>query len=184
MPTTKKAKSAKKQPLALDLLAKDHKAVDRMFQRYEASDDGDGERADLLQAICAALSAHARLEEELFYPALRTALREDGDELLDEAHVEHATIKALVEDLEGAAPGEDMVDAKVKVLSEYVKHHVQEEEDEIFPKARKAKALDLERLGQDMQDRKAALEPRAHTSPSSPAAKPKRKAGTTSAARR
>jgi hemerythrin superfamily protein len=156
----KGAAGARKLPEAMAMLAKDHKLVAGMFRQYERGDDQDEQRA-LLQAICAALTAHAQLEEELFYPALREALSEEDAELLDEATVEHSTVKALIAELEGAEPGEELVDAKVTVLSEYVKHHVKEEEDEIFPKARKARELDLDDLAERMAARKAELEAEA-----------------------
>jgi hemerythrin superfamily protein len=154
--TTKKRAGAK-MPRALSLLSKDHKVVSTLFKRYEKEDDQD-EKRTILQMVCAALTAHAQLEEELFYPALRDALGQEGEDLLDEATVEHTTLKALVTELEDAEPGDELVDAKVTVLSEYVKHHVEEEENEIFPKAKRAKDLDLDELGANMQERKAQLE--------------------------
>ncbi len=162
MATKKKAKkrSATAAPAAMAMLAKDHKIVSALFRRYEKEDDRK-EKRTILRMICAALTAHAQLEEELFYPALRDALPQEGVELLDEATVEHSTVKALVAALERAEPGEELVDAKVTVLSEYVKHHVREEEDEIFPKAKRAKGLDLDALGEQMAARKVEHEAEA-----------------------
>jgi len=152
---TKRKTGGSKLPAAFAMLAKDHKAVNSLFKQYEKGEDT--EKRTILQSICAALTAHAKLEEEIFYPALRAAFGDEGVDLLDEATVEHATLKALIAELEDAEPGDALVDAKVTVLSEYVKHHVQEEEDEIFPKAKKTKALDLDALGEEMAARKEEL---------------------------
>ncbi|MES2991917.1 MAG: hemerythrin domain-containing protein [Pseudomonadota bacterium] len=154
----KKSASSKSDPQdALSLLAADHKEVDKLFKAYEklVKDEADGdERLEISQQICQMLSAHADIEEEIFYPALRGAMEED--DLLDEAEVEHASVKDLVSQIEEMDPDDDLYDAKVKVLGEYVRHHVQEEENEIFPKARKAE-LDLAQLGTELQARKQEL---------------------------
>lgn len=154
----KKSSSSKSDPQdALSLLAADHKEVDKLFKAYEklVKDEADGdERLEISQQICQMLSAHADIEEEIFYPALRGAMEED--DLLDEAEVEHASVKDLVSQIEEMDPDDDLYDAKVKVLGEYVRHHVQEEENEIFPKARKAE-LDLAQLGTELQARKQEL---------------------------
>jgi hemerythrin superfamily protein len=158
-PVAKKAAASSKsgQTDALTLLSNDHQEVDKLFKAYEklvkADAEGD-ERLEIAQQICEMLSAHAEIEEEIFYPALRDAL--DADDLLDEAEVEHATVKDLVGQIESMDPEDDLYDAKVTVLGEYVTHHVQEEENEIFPKARKAK-LDLVQLGTELQARKDEL---------------------------
>ena len=100
---------------------------------------------------------HAEIEEEIFYPAAHDALaEEDGEDLLDEAEVEHASIKSLVEQLQDSDPDDDLYDAKVKVLCEYVTHHVKEEETEMFPKVRKTN-IDLEELGAELMERKQEL---------------------------
>ena len=119
----------------------------------KAEADGD-ERAALAQQICEMLTVHATIEEEIFYPALRSA--GNAEDLLDEAEVEHASVKDLVSQIESMDPDEDLYDAKVKVLGEYVHHHVQEEETEMFEKAKKAK-LDLAELGVQLRARKEEL---------------------------
>ena len=154
--STSKRGGASRSPRALTMLEKDHKLVNGMFRQFERAQD-DGDKREILQRICAALTAHAQLEEELFYPALRDALGEEGQDLLDEALVEHSVVKILIAQLEDADVGDDMVDAKVTVLSEYVKHHVEEEEGEIFPKAKRA-GLDLDELSARMEERKVELE--------------------------
>lgn len=139
---------------ATTLLRKDHAEVDAMFKQYENALGADRKSA-LVEKICAALEVHTAVEEEIFYPAVRAAIR-DGD-LMDEADVEHDSAKALIAQLRAGNPGDDHYDAKVTVLGEYIRHHVKEEQGEIFPKARKAK-LDLKALGDQIQARKAELE--------------------------
>ena len=162
--TTKKTSTRKSAgSSAITLLTQDHKTVDALFRSFDKlvkQDGDDEEKGGVVQEICAALSVHAQIEEEIFYPEVRSAFEDDEDvaSMLDEADVEHASIKSLVEQLEDAEPGDDLFDAKVTVLKEYVKHHVQEEEEEIFPKVKKAKELDLEELGQRLEARKEELE--------------------------
>jgi len=141
---------------AVEVLKRDHDEVERLFDQFEdAKDESNTElKAQVVAAICSALAIHARIEEEIFYPAMRRD--DDAQALVDEAAVEHRTIKDLVTELAAAAPDEALYDARVKVLSEYVKHHVKEEEGELFPLARKAE-LDLEALGRELLARKEAL---------------------------
>jgi hemerythrin superfamily protein len=102
------------------------------------------------------LTAHTTIEEEIFYPAAREALEDEGQDLLDEASVEHASAKELIGQIMTMSPDDDLYDAKVKVLGEYVDHHAQEEEKEMFPQCRKAK-MDLDELGAQLQARKQEL---------------------------
>lgn len=147
-----------RQPDATDLLEADHDAVKKLFRRYERNKDTmeTAEKQALAAEICTDLTIHAQIEEEIFYPALREAL--DDEDLLDEATVEHASAKQLIGELQAMQPGEPMFDAKVKVLGEYVNHHVEEEQKEMFRKARSRKAgLDLAALGEQLASRKEAL---------------------------
>ncbi len=145
---------------ACDLLDADHKAVKKMFKDYE---DLTGSRArsaaqkkmELAHQICQELSVHAQIEEEIFYPALREVLKET--DLLNEATVEHQGVKDLVAQIQGMAKADEMFDAKVKVLGEYVDHHVKEEKGDIFPKARAARKLDLVGLREQLEMRKEEL---------------------------
>lgn len=152
------AKSATKAagPDAVSLLMDDHKKVKKLFKEYEKlakKDDIEG-KVDVAMQICEELTVHATIEEEIFYPAARAAIKDD--DLLNEAEVEHATAKDLIAQIE-QMPGDDpMYDAKVKVLSEYIDHHVKEEEDEMFPKAKKAK-MDMAGLAVEMMERKEEL---------------------------
>jgi hemerythrin superfamily protein len=154
---TKTQRGRSKGQDAIKLLKADHDEVEALFAQYEKQKKKDGsERPELIEKICMALTVHARIEEEILYPAARNALEADGEDLLDEAEVEHASIKSLVEQLEVMSWDDELRDAKVKVLSEYVKHHVKEEETEMFPKIRKTD-LDLEALGTELAERKAEL---------------------------
>ena len=144
---------------ALDLLKSDHQEVDKMLRQYEDIKDGaeDEEKETLVGEICDALTVHAQIEEEIFYPAARRALdEEEAKDLLDEAAVEHQTLKDLIARLEAAPTDDPLYDAGVKVLGEYVKHHVKEEESELFPKL-KTSAMDLDAVGQQLAERKERL---------------------------
>ncbi len=145
---------------ACDLLDADHKAVKKMFKDYEELTGSRARSAaqkklDLAHQICQELTVHAQVEEEIFYPAVRAAIKES--ELLDEAEVEHQTCKDLIAQLQSATEADDMFDAKVKVLGEYIDHHVKEERGEMFPKARAARRLDLVALRDEIAARKEEL---------------------------
>jgi len=144
---------------AIDLLKRDHDDVDKLFSQYEDIKDGDddADKELLVAQICDALTVHAQIEEEIFYPAARRALDEDeGKDLLDEAAVEHQTLKDLIARLEAAPTDDPLYDAGVKVLSEYVKHHVREEESELFPQVKRSD-LDLDAMGVALRARKSEL---------------------------
>ena len=144
---------------AIDLLKNDHRTVEELFKQYEDIKDGtdDATKEELVAQICDALTIHAQIEEQIFYPAARRVLQEQGQELLNEAAVEHQTQKDIVGRLEMAPTSDPLYDAGVQVLSEYVKHHVREEENELFPKVR-ATDLDLAALGRQLAKRKQELE--------------------------
>ena len=138
---------------AIALLKADHEAVSQLFAEYEKTRSLLNKRT-LVADICSSLSVHAQIEEEIFYPAVKAALKDKV--LVPEAAVEHAGVKALISQLEGLEPDGEMYDAKVKVLSEYVKHHVKEEQNEMFPKA-KASSIDMAELGARLNARKNEL---------------------------
>lgn len=138
---------------AVALLRADHQMVQELFDKYEKTRSEDRKGA-LAEQICKELTVHAQIEEEIFYPAAREALREK--DLIDEATVEHQSAKDLIAQIEGGKPGQELFDAKVKVLGEYIKHHVKEEQNELFPQVRKTK-LDLRELGERLQARKQEL---------------------------
>lgn len=138
---------------AIALLRADHKEVSDLFADYEKTRSNAKKKA-LVAKICSELSVHTQIEEEIFYPAITTALKDKL--LVPEATIEHGGIKDLIAQLEGAEPDGEMYDAKVKVLSEYVEHHVKEEQTGMFQKA-KTTSLDLIELGARMAARKADL---------------------------
>lgn len=150
-PRTSRAKSTSRRsnPNAITMLTEDHAKVRKMFKQFEKmkDDEDDAGKAALVGEICTELKLHTQIEEECFYPAAREALEEQ--DLLDEAEVEHASAKELISQLESMQPGDELYDAKVTVLGEYVEHHAKEEEKEMFPKVRKAK-LDLDALAEEM----------------------------------
>ena len=154
--TTTRTAAPKRAPAAKDaiaLLKADHSAVNLLFAEYEKTRSPSKKKA-LVSEICTELSVHAQLEEEIFYPAVKAALKDKL--LVPEATVEHASVKDLVAQLEGAEPGGEMYDARVKVLAEYVKHHVKEEHESMFPLV-KASSIDTHALGLRMVARKREL---------------------------
>jgi hemerythrin superfamily protein len=152
-----KRKGASGNPLAIELLEADHRKVEGLFDQYEGEKEGDEQaKKALAEKICGELTVHAQVEEELFYPFLKENLDEEDMEMLEEAYVEHASAKDLIAQLEAASEIDEAYDAKVKVLGEYIKHHVKEEEEEIFPEVRDMKE-ELDELGQEMAARKAEL---------------------------
>ncbi len=153
--TTKRA-----EPDACSLLDTDHKNVKKLFTAYDElvgskAASATEKKRQLAQQICAELTVHTQIEEEIFYPAVREAIKET--DLLDEAEVEHASAKDLIAQIQDAGEIDEMFDAKVKVLGEYIDHHVKEERNEMFPKARAAKGLDLVTMRELMAARKEEL---------------------------
>ncbi|MFL6697232.1 MAG: hemerythrin domain-containing protein [Vitreoscilla sp.] len=163
MPTTQPATTAgaasqESSADALQLLMAEHREVKAMFQQYQKLADAGGkgdERMLLASQICVALTLHTQLEEELLYPAAREVLTRDED-IVDEAYVEHAGAKNLISQLKTMTSDQPLFDAKVKVLGEYIDHHVKEEESQFFPKLRQT-PLDLEAMGEQMAQRKKQL---------------------------
>ena len=142
---------------AMELLQADHDEVKQMFEEYEglmADEAGEDERQELATRICNALTVHATIEEEILYPAARGVPA--CERLVDEATVEHASAKALILEIESMSPSMPLFDAKVAVLGEYVSHHIDEEEEELLPQLANA-GIDLDELGEELQDRKLEL---------------------------
>jgi hemerythrin superfamily protein len=143
---------------AIDLLKNDHHEVEALFKDYESLAEGDGAPKDkraLSTQICGMLAVHAMIEEEIFYPAARAAGVDRA--MLAEAAVEHGSAKTLIADIGAADVADELYDARVKVLGEYIRHHVKEEEGELFPACRKAEKMDMEEIGARLQQRKDAL---------------------------
>lgn len=143
---------------AIALLKADHKEVDELFYDYEAREaEGRGAGKEIIvRQICEALTIHATIEEEIFYPAVRKQVKE-ARPLVDEAAVEHQTLKDIIARLSAAPLNDPLRDAGVKVLSEHVKHHVKEEESGLFPEVR-GSDVDLVALGKEMRRRRTELE--------------------------
>ena len=155
MPKTQRAESSRNLPLALELLSADHRKVERLFAEYERMKEAeDDSRVALAQRVCTEITIHAQVEEDLLYPWLRENM--DDTEMVAEALVEHASAKQLIAEIMGAGEADEAYDAKVKVLSEYIKHHVKEEENEIFPEV-SSEQEELDELGQELAARKAEL---------------------------
>jgi hemerythrin superfamily protein len=141
---------------AIALLTADHREVSDMFEQFDQlGDRATTSKEKLKDKICKALIAHTTIEEEIFYPAVRAKI-EEGEDMVDEAVVEHAAAKDLIQQLQEMQPDDELYDAKVKVLGEQIEHHVKEEEKEMFPKVKKS-GLDLLALGQEMAMRKQEL---------------------------
>jgi hemerythrin superfamily protein len=159
--TTNRRSAARKRTArgkddALKLLKADHKEVADLVGKFESGRISKDRKVAIAKQICMALTVHAQIEEEIFYPAARETVR-GADDLLDEAAVEHESVKELIASIEDSSPdNDDLFEARVKVLGEYVKHHVKEEEGQIFPKVRKSD-MDLAEIGQQLAARKEEL---------------------------
>lgn len=133
---------------AVVLLTNDHKEVKALFAQFDAlSDRSKASKKKIATQICNALTVHTQIEEEIFYPRVKDAIKDE--DMIDEAVVEHASAKDLIAQLEAMDPDDALYDAKVKVLSEQIDHHVEEEEGEMFPKVKKS-GIDLAALGEEM----------------------------------
>ena len=158
------------KPDAIALLKADHREVEELFEKFESA-RGQAKKKALAERICMDLTLHTKLEEDIFYPACEGAVEED---LLNEGRVEHDAAKVLIAEIEAGGPDEEFYDAKVKVLSEMIKHHVKEEEKPAkgtFSQARSV-GLDMDSLGQQManekQQLKAAYEKQGLPAPETP----------------
>ncbi|CAI10040.1 hypothetical protein ebA6857 [Aromatoleum aromaticum EbN1] len=140
---------------ALGALLEDHRKVNKLFGDFEKAKTSE-EKAGIARTVCNELTVHATLEEELFYPAVREIDPGKFGDLLDEAKVEHAAAKDLIAQIESMGPDDELFDAKVTVLGEYVKHHVKEEEEELFPKLVEEKC-DLRPIAEKMEARRPTL---------------------------
>ena len=140
---------------AIALLKEDHRTVSALFEEFEKADEE--EQSSIAQRVCQLLTVHATIEEELLYPAAKEVFDDEEEtDLVNEAEVEHASAKELIAKIEGMASDDEHFKATVTVLSEYIKHHVKEEETELFPQLKKTD-LDLKELGGRLADRKFAL---------------------------
>ena len=138
---------------AIQLLKQDHEVVRRLFDEFEQA--GADRKYELAAAICEALTVHAAIEEEIFYPQVHAAI--DAEDLMLEAEIEHDTVKQLIERIQDGEVDETQLSAIIKVMNEYVNHHVNEEHRRLFPRVKRAQ-LDLDELGRELQARKQELE--------------------------
>jgi len=155
---TKQSSSKSSRSDAYSILKEDHQKVQKLFEEFQKLHDQDGDSEELraiAEEICTELTIHAQVEEELFYPALRERIEEQ--DLLDEAKVEHESARMLIEMIENEDGDEELFAARVVVLGEYVNHHIEEEQKQIFPAAKKAK-LDADALGEAIRTRKEELQ--------------------------
>ena len=153
-PTATKKPDTKSAIDAIELLKADHRRVEKLFADFEAAEVDS--RDAIAQSICQELTVHAQIEEEILYPEAKSVLEEDDEDLVNEAQIEHASAKELIAQIEGMTTDDEMFNATVKVLSEYIKHHVKEEEEELFPTLENSD-LDLEEMGSELAARKEEL---------------------------
>lgn len=141
------------RPNAISLLKDDHREVEALFSAYKEAKDKRRKKSIVLK-ICESLEAHTKVEEKIFYPAVKQ--KKNLADMVNEAVVEHAGAKKLIRELKNGSPGDELYDAKVTVLEEYIRHHVKEEESEMFPTV-EATDLDLVALGERMSAAKERL---------------------------
>lgn len=153
---------------AIAMLKADHRRVEEIFEQFEAA-SGKATKRKLAEQACRELKVHTLIEEEIFYPACRGKI--EDEDMVDEATVEHDTAKMLINEIEAGGPDEEFYDAKVKVLSELIEHHVKEEEQRsegLFAQARAA-GLDMDELANRMRERREAARSELKTDPKGPA---------------
>jgi hemerythrin superfamily protein len=144
---------------AVALIKADHRKVEQLFREFEeAGDRAYKTKQGLVERIVEELEVHATIEEEIYYPAVEAKARKEGKELVAEAVEEHHVVKVLLGELSSMSAEEDAFDAKVKVLMENVRHHVEEEESELLPQSEEVLGKqELTRLGEQMAARKQQL---------------------------
>jgi hemerythrin superfamily protein len=145
-------------PEVTEMLREDHEKVKDLFEEFENAEEDD-DKLRIVRTALTELEIHATLEEEIFYPAVRELIEEEDEDTMDEALEEHHVAKFLMRELKDMKPGDERFDAKFKVLAESVKHHIEEEESEILPKADEME-LDQEQLAEEMTERKQELQER------------------------
>jgi hemerythrin superfamily protein len=144
---------------AFDLVEQDHRQIEEWLDEFDEMKEGDKRKGELAEKICVALKVHSQIEEEIFYPQARDATKDD--DLIDEAIVEHGTVKNLIGEIEKMKVDDELYDAKVRVLGEMVKRHIREEEEEIFSKLQSTK-MEIDAVGKELAERKEALMEKMH----------------------
>ena len=174
--TTSSGRSTDAPRDAIALLKQDHRTVSQLFEEFEKAEEE--EQASIAQRVCQLLTVHAQIEEEILYPEAKEAFggEEESEDLVNEAEVEHGSAKELIAKIEAMSSDDEHFKATVTVLGEYIKHHVKEEESELFPQLKKTE-LDLKELGGRLADRKFALMEQLGIEEQEPAQPRKRSAG-------
>ena len=165
---------------AIALLKQDHRTVSALFDEFEKAEEE--EQSAIAQRVCQLLTVHATIEEEVLYPAAKEAFDDEDDDMVNEAEVEHASCKELIAKIEGMTGDDEHFKATVTVLGEYIKHHVKEEETELFPQLKKTE-LDLKDLGSRLADRKFALMEQMGIEEAEAAEQPRKRSAARGAAR-
>ena len=147
-------RSESSAPYAVKLLKQDHREVAAALEEFETAERQ--QKQAIAHRICKMLTVHSQIEEELLYPAARDALKADDAHLVAEAGVEHASVKELILQIQNRELADDQFEARMCVMGEYVKHHVSEEEHELFPKLQRT-SVDLDALGEQLEARKSEL---------------------------
>ncbi|HUP92654.1 MAG TPA: hemerythrin domain-containing protein [Solimonas sp.] len=160
------------EPDAISLLKEDHRKVEALFAEFDATDD-KRMKGSIARKICDELDVHAKIEEKLFYPAAKRDKAEEVQDAVNEGFVEHEGIKRLIKEIQGMTPGEEFFETRLKVLKEYVRHHIKEEEHSMFPKVIESE-IDLKALGQKLAQLKEKLQAESEPKPArrAPRAKP------------
>jgi len=143
---------------AIEMLRADHEKVKELFRKYEAAGDrAYQQKKRIAEEVFAEITVHSTLEEELFYPAVKAETDKQGQELVAESVEEHHVVAMLIEELKALDPKDERYDAKFTVLMENVEHHIEEEEDELFPEAEDVLGDGIDELGAQMKERKDQL---------------------------
>ena len=161
----KRRKSSDRPVDALVMLVEDHTVVDGFFRQFQKLHEADEDTSKVIEMVRLALTLHSTLEKEVFYPAVRKVAGEEEEALLDEAEVEHRSVDQLLRMIRSRTLPQKKREANFVVLMEYVRHHVKEEEQEMFPKLRKLKRLNLKKLGAQMIERRLALQKKLRMPP-------------------
>ena len=148
-------RAGSRQPEAIAMLIEDHQKVQKMFKTFERTEDQE-QQEQLATQICNELTVHTQLEEQVLYPAAREVLDEEEADLVEEATVEHNVAKELIEKIKQSRPHDEEYCALVTVLGEYVNHHIEEEQKELFPQLKKSE-IDFDALGEEMLQKKQEL---------------------------
>ena len=143
---------------AIDLLKADHRKFKKLFRTYEAAGDrAYQKKKDLADKLFMEITIHSMVEEELFYPAVKERANKEGKRLVAESVEEHHIVATLIEEMKVLDPKDERFEAKFSVLRENIEHHIEEEENELFPEAEELLGTRIKNLGAQMEERKDEL---------------------------